>query len=249
MLGFDVPTFVFQIINFLILLAILTRFFYRPVLKLMQERQAQIDARIQDAEARAKEAGDERRKLAQQSEVARREADTVIESARREAALERQHTIEQARSEAAAILQEARNSAAAEERAAIERLTRRLSDSATTIAGGLIRNVAGEKVHNEMLHRLSVELEQRKGSLDEATASLTGPLPAVLETAYPLTDSQLMDLRNQVAAALEREPGALPIEVRETPEILAGARLTLGALVVDMSLKHVLEELAREGGG
>ena len=60
MLGFDIPTFVFQIINFLILLAILARFFYRPVLDVMQQRQEQIDARIEDAEERARQADEER---------------------------------------------------------------------------------------------------------------------------------------------------------------------------------------------
>ena len=50
MLGFDVPTFIFQIVNFVILLAILTKFFYRPVLDVMRRRQEQIDTRIAEAE-------------------------------------------------------------------------------------------------------------------------------------------------------------------------------------------------------
>ena len=67
MLGLDLPTFVFQIINFLILLAIMTRFFYKPVLALMARRQAEIDARLADAAERARQADEERRNLEEQT--------------------------------------------------------------------------------------------------------------------------------------------------------------------------------------
>ncbi len=147
MLGFDIPTFVFQIINFLILLAILARFFYRPVLEVMQKRQEQIDARIEDAEQRARQADEERAKLAQQSETAAREAVTLLDTARIEAAKERKRLMEAARADAAAVIDEARVTAQAEEQAAMGHLGRRLSQSAVNIAGSLVRDSSGEAVH------------------------------------------------------------------------------------------------------
>jgi F-type H+-transporting ATPase subunit b len=51
--GIDVRLITIQIINFLILLGLLSYFLYKPVLKLLADREAKIAQGIQDAEAAA----------------------------------------------------------------------------------------------------------------------------------------------------------------------------------------------------
>jgi F-type H+-transporting ATPase subunit b len=251
MLGFDVPTFVFQVINFLILLAILARFFYRPVLDVMRRRQEQIDARIEGAEQRARQADEDRKELAQQSETARRDATALVDSARNEAAKERQRLLEAAKVEAAAVIDEARQTAATEEQAALGRLSSRMSRSAVNIAGALIRDASGEAVHESLVERLlsdgfgldAAAGEQARIDFQKDANRL------VVESAYPLDDTQEQALRQQAAQVLARSPDDVRIEVHEDPALIAGVRVLLGALVVDMSLKHLLEELSQQEGG
>jgi F-type H+-transporting ATPase subunit b len=250
MLGFDVPTFVFQIVNFLILLAILARFFYRPILQVMQQRQDRIDARIEDAEARARQADEERARLAQQSTEASRQAAALLESARNEAARERQRLIEEARGEAAELVEESRKSAAMEEQAALDRLSNRLSESATRIAASLIRDTSGEALHASLLERLHADgfgldeagREQAKLDFQEEPGAL------VVESAYPLDAKQRTALRSQTAKLLGRPVRDLRLEVRENPDLVAGVRIVAGAVVIDFSLKHLLEELSQQEG-
>jgi len=246
MLGFDVPTFVFQIINFLILLAIMARFFYKPVIELMQRRQEQIDARIENAEARARQADEERQRLAQQSETATREAAALIESARDAAAKERQRLLEAAKTEAADVIDEARKHAATEEQAAVGRLSQRLSQSAVSIAGALIRDASGKAVHDGLVQRLGTEgfgldeEAQKQVRLDfQKDANRL-----IVESAYPLDEAQQVLLRRQAGQTLGLRPDDLHLEVREDPQLIAGVRVLLGALVVDMSLMHQLRELS-----
>lgn len=251
MLGFDVPTFVFQIINFLILLAILTRFFYRPVLEVMRRRQQQIDDRIADAEERARQAGEERQLLARQSETAAREAAALLDSARNEAAKERQRLLEAARAEAAAVIDEARRTSAVEEQATLGRVSSRLSQSAVNIAGALIRGTSGEAVHKSLVERLladgfgldEADQQQARRDLKKDANRI------IVESAYALDASQEKALLQQAARTLGQPSKELRIEVRETPQLIAGLRLLVGSLVVDMSLKHLLEELSASGGG
>jgi len=245
MLGFDVPTFIFQIINFLILLAILGRFFYGPVLDVMQRRQAQIDARIDDAEQRARLADAERHELARQAETAAREAAALVESARNEAARERQRLLEAAKAEAAAVIDAARKSAAAEAQAAEGRLRGRLSESAVKIAGTLIRDAAGKAVHEALVERLLAEgwgidetaREQLRLDFQKGSGQL------VVQSAYPLAPSQESLLREQAARALGRSPESLTLAAHELPDLIAGIQVLAGALVIDMSVKHLLAEL------
>jgi F-type H+-transporting ATPase subunit b len=252
MLGFDFPTFIFQIINFLILLAILARFFYRPVLDVMRQRQEKIDARLEDAEQRAQRAEEERQQLAQQSEAAKREAAALIDLARHDAAKERQRLLQEARADAAEIIEEARKTVATEEEVAINRLGGRLSASAVKIAGSLIRDSSGEVVHKVLLDRLLKDgfgldadaLEQAKLGVERDASHL------VLESAYPLEASQEEALQEQAARTLGEPPEKLKPEVRDAPELIAGVRVLLGALVIDMSVRHLLQELSsQEGGG
>jgi F-type H+-transporting ATPase subunit b len=246
MLGFDVPTFVFQIINFLVLLAILARFFYRPVIEVMQRRQEQIDARIEDAETRARQADEERQQLAQQSETAAREAAALLESARDTAATERQRLLEAAKAEAAGVIDEARKHASTEEEAALGRLSQRLSQSAVSIAGALIRGASGKAVHDSLVQRLATdgfgldEEAQKQVRLDFRKDANR----VIVESAYPLDDAQELSLRQQAAQTLGLPPEQLRIEVREDAELIAGVRVLLGALVVDMSLMHQLQALS-----
>ena len=252
MLGFDVPTFVFQIINFLILLAILARFFYRPVLDVMNRRQQAIDARISDAEERAKKADEERQALAQQSVKAQQEARALIETAHADAAKERTRLLEAARAEAATLIEEARKTAQAEQHAALEHVSHQVSQSAVNIAAALIRGTSGEAVHEALVEQLLSDQLGLDGRSFE-TAGDGAPPPADImhiETAYPLSPELQTQLRERAAKRLGRPPGDLRLEVNEDPSLIAGLRIVVGAIVVDMSVRHLLEQLSStmEGG-
>ena len=254
MLGFDVPTFVFQIINFLILLAILGRFFYRPVLEVMNRRQQAIDARLSDAEERAKKAEEERQALAQQSVEARQQARALMETAQRDAAEERVRLLEAARAEAASLIDEARKAAAAEQRAALQQVSHRVSQSAVNIAAALIRGTAGQAIHIELVRQLLAEQTGLTGNVF-ATSRGSEPAdtdPVLIETAYPLADEWQQLMRDQAAKRLGREPADLRVEVKLDASLVAGVRIVVGAVAVDMSLRHMLDELAatmEEGAG
>ena len=53
-LGIDIKLLTAQVINFALLLLILRRFAYQPMLQLMDERSARIEQGLKDAEAAAK---------------------------------------------------------------------------------------------------------------------------------------------------------------------------------------------------
>ena len=54
-LGLDLPTFIGQLVNFLILLAVLTIFGFKPIRKILDERTKRIKESMELAEATKKE--------------------------------------------------------------------------------------------------------------------------------------------------------------------------------------------------
>ena len=70
----DVPTLLFQIINFLLLLWLLNRFLFRSVVRMLDERGKRISKGLEDAEAAARD-----------RELARAEREAALDAARKEA--------------------------------------------------------------------------------------------------------------------------------------------------------------------
>jgi F-type H+-transporting ATPase subunit b len=80
-LGIDWKLFVAQIINFVILLWILRRFAYRPMLAFLEERTARIDKGLKDADAAHKKLGEMTEKEKAVLDNARKEAQKILEKA------------------------------------------------------------------------------------------------------------------------------------------------------------------------
>ena len=244
MLDFELSTFIFQMINFVILLAALSWFLFRPLLRVMKQRQSDIEARIQEADDKARQADEERRQLAEALEQARTQAGDILTQARAEANHAREQLLEQARHEVADLTQEARNRIQEQERATRQRLQARLSETAVSLAGNLLREAAGPSLHQSLVEQL---IADEAGLGIEETDLLKQALArnhqeVVVEVAYP--DGE--DLQGRISQGLSRTLGIsapLDVNLRVEPSLIAGVRITIGTVAVDLSLSRTLKEL------
>ena len=235
MLDIQLSTIIFQIINFLILLVILTRFLYQPVVRTMRQRQAGIAAQLREADQRVADADAERQRLAQAIEQANAQAEQLLVRTRADAAAERARLIDTARNDAARYREEAQRAMQEQEREALSRLEARIRASAVTIAGSLVRQAAGPTVHQALLDQLTDGATHADGVVHQLSDHLGGPV--VVELAYP-PDAELED---SLRAALG------DVEFRVNADLLAGARIIVGQqTVVDLSLEHTLADLQAE---
>jgi F-type H+-transporting ATPase subunit b len=239
MLDIQLSTIIFQIINFLILVVVLTRFLYQPVQRTMRQRQAAIAARLQEADQRVAEATAERARLAQAIEQTNRQADELLAKSRAEADAERRHLIETARNDAARYREEAQRAMREEEREALLHLEARIRATAVSLAGSLVHQAAGPAVHEALVDRLTDGATHVDGVVHQLTEHQARPL--VVELAYAPDASLQATLR----AALGQQNGN--IEFRVNAELLAGARIIVGQqTVVDLSLERTLADLEAE---
>lgn len=247
MLTFQLSTLIFQLLNFFILLGVLTWFFYRPLLRVMKQREDAIASRLRDAAEQARQASEERQRLAEELRRAQAEAETLLAKARAEAAHSREHILERARQEATQLLEEAKGRIQEQERAAQQRLESRLRQAAVAIAGGLIREAAGPLVHQALLQKLLAgkigedrsQAELLRQALPNAHHSVT------VELASPPSSDLEEHLQRALAKTLGEEAKALNLTFRVEPSLIAGVRIVVGTVAVDLSLRRILEELSR----
>ena len=88
-----------QIVNFLILVALLKRFLYRPVLDAMDRREKRIAQQLRDAEQRERQADARASEFQDKSADIERRRQELLDQARDEAEAERRSRLHQARTE------------------------------------------------------------------------------------------------------------------------------------------------------
>jgi F-type H+-transporting ATPase subunit b len=123
--GVDAWKLGFQIVNFLILLFLLNRFLFKPVLRRIDERQSTLSKGLEDAAAAARD-----------RELARAERDAALAEARQESEALVQRAAKTAEATSAEILAAARESA--------EQLTARARDEIAAEKDRALAEIRGE---------------------------------------------------------------------------------------------------------
>jgi F-type H+-transporting ATPase subunit b len=249
MLHLQWSTLVFQLLNFFVLLFVLGRFLYRPLMDALERREQAVAARVREADARAKAADAERAQLAEAGRAARAEGEALLARARAEAAKLKEAQLTNARKEAARLMDEARQRIADDERAAQQRLSAATRAAAIRIAGSLVGAVAGRPFHEALVAQLlDGGLGLDRGRVDLLRRALNHAGGEVLvETAYPISDDVMSRLEEVLVKALGADAGPLRMRSRVDAALGAGVRLVVGVGVVDLSLRHTLDDLERGG--
>ena len=140
-----------QLVNFLILLAVLWKLLYRPLLAKMEERTAAIRKSLEEAQLARAEAQRQQEENAARLREAYAEAQAIRDAALKEAADEQRKLVEAARVEAQRLVETARAQMESDVRRAREELRREVADLATSVAERLIRKSLRDEDHRRIV--------------------------------------------------------------------------------------------------
>lgn len=138
-LGIDLPKLAIQAFNFLLLLLILRRFAYKPLVGMMDARAARIRNDLDEARRLREEGERDRETYRAQLGRARDEARSILEEANTVAGRIRDQALLDAEAANAALLERARSEIAHEKEAAISELRREVADLAIMAATQVVR--------------------------------------------------------------------------------------------------------------
>ena len=136
----DGPKLAFQVINFLVLLFLLNRFLFKPVLARLDERSATISKGLEDAETAARDRELARAEREAAVAEARKEANEMIARANKIAEDTRNEILTEARTDAEKVTTRAREEIVAEKERAMAELRAQVADLALSAAARLVRS-------------------------------------------------------------------------------------------------------------
>ncbi|MBX3327008.1 MAG: F0F1 ATP synthase subunit delta [Nitrospira sp.] len=236
----DWTTFSLEILNFLVLVWVLKRLLYKPVLKVIADRKAEIQNRLSEAETLRKDAQALREQYENRQMEWNREKDTV-----------RNRMVEEVNGERGRLLAALQASLEEERekvRAVNERrqadLTRQAEHAAVAQGGQFAARLLARLASVDLEVRLvEVLLEDLRRIPDERrqairTACAKADVSAVVTSAHVLTQSQRTSLLEALQSLLGQP---LSCEWRENQDLMAGIRLSLGPWMLGANLQDELK--------
>jgi F-type H+-transporting ATPase subunit b len=236
-----------QAINFLILVWLLKRFLYRPILHAIDEREKGIAAQLADVEATKAEATKDRDDYRHKNDVLDEERAGLLRKAADDASSERQRLLDEARREADALRSKRQDALRTEQRNLSRDITRWTRDQVFDITRKTLTDLAG------------TGLEERIGDVFvRRVRALNGAAREQLATAFKASNRAV-----SVHSAFDLPPaqrGAIESAVRDTfapdarirfetaPEVVSGIELSTNGHKIAWSIADYLSTLEKSAG-
>ncbi len=159
-LGINLPSLIAQLINFTLLLVVLSVFAYKPLLRVLDERKKRIEEGLAASDEAKRQLAETEQASAAQLERARQEGQALIGQAQQMAARVQEEARQQARAEAEKLLERARSEIQLERDSAIGELRREFGDLTITAAERVIRRSLDAEAHRQLIEEVLAEAPQ-----------------------------------------------------------------------------------------
>lgn len=153
-LGIDWRLLIAQIVNFLILLFVLTKFAFKPLIKLLDERRATIEKSLENADRINKNLEDAARQKEELILKARHGAKDILEEAKREAIKVRDELIRETRNEVSKFLESGRSQLERDKEQMRKELRAETAELVIEATKKVLRGTVDEKVNREYVNRI-----------------------------------------------------------------------------------------------
>jgi F-type H+-transporting ATPase subunit b len=151
------PLLIAFVINFIILFGLLSLVAYKPVLKILQERQAKIKESMEQADKIRQDAARSEEKIKAHLETARKEGQNVIAQAMQIGEKLKEEAKEGARQEAETLIARAQSEIQRERDKSMEELRAEFADIAILAAEKVINETLDKKKHRKIIDEVLKE--------------------------------------------------------------------------------------------
>jgi F-type H+-transporting ATPase subunit b len=215
-----------QIVNFAILVFLLQRFLYGPIVRAMEQREENIASRLREAERKRAEADQEVADYRQQQEELKGQRERIAARAEEEVAEQRQQLLEQARDEVEQIEQRWHEAIKREQQQFLRALRDRASEQVVDMVRRVLVDLADADLEHQIIEVFIRQLRemgmQQRKEMSESIQRSGGKV--VIRSTYDIPDG----LRKTVVAAIRDElfdGGDIQPKFERTDELVCGVEL------------------------
>ena len=228
-----------QIINFLILIYLLKRFLYGPIIKAMKERERKISNAMEQARKAEDEAKRRSDELARERQALMDSKEGLMAKAKEEVHEWRERALNDARHELENLRQTWMDGLNRDKQVFLAKLKRHVADQVIRVGEKVLRDLASEGLERQVisvfLKKLTQEDEQFK--LKDITTDV------YVQSGFELNDELSHELRKQLATWF---PKAQAFRFEVATELGIGIQVKANHMKVEWNLTKYLEDLEKE---
>jgi F-type H+-transporting ATPase subunit b len=236
-----------QALNFLILVWLMKRFLYKPILHAIDAREKRIAKELADADAKKTEAQKERDEFQKKNEQFDQQHAALLTKATDEAKTERQRLLDEARKAAEALSAKRQETLRNDAHNLNQAIARRTQDEVFAIARKALTDLATTSLEERMGEVFTVRLREMdstaKASLGAALT--TASEPALLRSALALPAEQRTKIQNAINETFSAD---IHLRFETAPDLICGIELTTNGQKVAWSIADYLASLEKGVG-
>ncbi|MEJ2597480.1 MAG: hypothetical protein P8Z00_04065 [Anaerolineales bacterium] len=219
-------TLVAQIINFVILLYLLRRFLYDPIVTAMDQREQKIATRMQEAEQKRKEADEEVKRYNRQRQELEEEHDKRLAAIQVEIEERRKELLQEAQQEVREQKRNWQHALKEEQESFLNRLRQRVGQEGLDLARHALRDLADTKVEQRMVEMFISHIQELE---PQAKAAITESIqksesPVVICSAFGLPE----ELQDKISDTVQKHflgRRELQADFQTSPDLIAGIEM------------------------
>ncbi len=239
----DWVTVTAQLVNFLILVYLLKRFLYAPVLAAVDRRQARITGHLDEAARREGLAAKAEETFQQRLEEMERTRSQALARLEQEVAAERNERMTALRDEIAAARDHWREAIEREQERFVRALSAASTELTVDLARRLLSDLADETLEARVVQRFRVRLETLDAEQRELIRAASGAVE--IHTGFDLEDAARESIRSTLRTTLSI---GRDVEFKRSPTLVCGIELVSGHARVGWNVASHLEQLERGAG-
>jgi F-type H+-transporting ATPase subunit b len=234
-----------QAINFLILVWLMKRFLYKPVLNAIDEREKRIATELANADAKQAEAQKEHDEFQQKNTEFDQQRAALLSKATGEAQAERQRLLDEARKAADAASSKRQESLRAEEQNLHQAISRRTQQEVFAIARKTLSDLATVSLEERLGEVFTRRLREMNGNTKDALgkALKTSSDPGVVRSTFDLPTDQRAAIQNALNETFSAE---VRVRYETAPDLIGGIELTANGQKVAWSIADYLASMEKD---
>ena len=233
-----------QALNFLILVWLMKRFLYKPILNAIDAREKLIAKELADADAKKAEAQKEHEEFKKKNEEFDQQRAALLTKAKDEAGVERQRLLDEARKAADALSAKRQESLIHD----AQNLNQAISRFTQKEVFAITRKALTDLATTSLEERMGEVFDRRLRELDEKAKSLLGDAlrknsePALIRSVFDLPAAQRAAIQNAVNETFSAE---IHLRFETAPDLVSGIELTTNGQKVGWSIRDYLASLEK----
>ncbi|EPR66371.1 F0F1 ATP synthase subunit B family protein [Cyclobacterium qasimii] len=244
-MNIDWFTLIAQIINFILLMWLLKRFLYKPILAAIDKRETNIKNQLLDATSQKKEATKAQDEFNQKNESFDKQKAELMQKAVSEAKVESEKLKETARNEANVLKEKLEKAFTEDQASKNNNIAKRIGDEVLNITRKTLTDLSSASLEEQTLKVLLIKLDtlNEEDKIKFAEALKEGSKPIVVQSAFELSTDQQAAIQKSVNAVLNTE-ATYEFVIRQ--ELINGIEILTNGFKLSWSIYDYLESFQNE---